>query len=88
LLIGLFNSIMFPTIFTQAIDKLGDLKPQGSGVLCSAIVGGAIIPPLFGYAVEWQGFEKSFVLFIFSYGFIAYYAIRLLKGKYETGITR
>jgi FHS family L-fucose permease-like MFS transporter len=84
LLVGFFNSIMFPTIFTLAIDKLGDLKPQGSGILCSAIVGGAIIPPLYGYAAEWQGFEKSFIIFIICYSFIAFYAYRLLKGKYET----
>ena len=49
LAVGLFNSIMFPTIFTLAIDGLGPLKPKASGLLCTAIVGGAIIPPLFGY---------------------------------------
>ena len=44
LAVGLFNSIMFPTIFTLAIDGIGELKPKGSGLLCTAIVGGAIIP--------------------------------------------
>ena len=45
--IGFFNSIMFPTIFTLAIEDLGEAKPLGSGVLCTAIVGGAFIPLLF-----------------------------------------
>ena len=48
LAVGLFNSIMFPTIFTLTLDGLGDLKPQASGLLCMAIVGGAVIPPLYG----------------------------------------
>jgi len=51
LLIGLFNSIMFPTIFTLSIEGLGDLKPQGSGILCSAIIGGALVPILGAIAV-------------------------------------
>jgi FHS family L-fucose permease-like MFS transporter len=42
--VGLFNSIMFPTIFTLAIDGLGKHTSQGSGILNTAIVGGAIIP--------------------------------------------
>ncbi len=48
LAVGFFNSVMFPTIFSLSIDELGDLKPEGSGILCTAIVGGAFIPPLVG----------------------------------------
>ena len=48
LLVGLFNSIMFPTIFTLAIDGLGKHTGQGSGILCMAIVGGALIPVVQG----------------------------------------
>ena len=47
--IGLFNSIMFPTIFAMAIGGLGEDTPKASGVLCMAIVGGAILPPAAGY---------------------------------------
>ena len=50
LAVGLFNSIMFPTIFTLAIDGLGRHTGQGSGILCMAIVGGALIPVLQGVA--------------------------------------
>lgn len=48
LAVGFFNSVMFPTIFSLSIDDLGDLKPEGSGILCTAIVGGAFIPPMVG----------------------------------------
>lgn len=78
--VGLFNSIMFPTIFTLAIEGLGDLKPQGSGVLCTAIVGGAFIPPLFGYLTDATGFKLAFILPILCYAYIAWYG-QSRKGK-------
>jgi len=73
LAVGLFNSIMFPTIFTIAIEGLGDLKPQGSGILCTAIVGGAFIPPLYGYFTDLAGFKIAFVLLLICYGYILSY---------------
>ena len=57
LAIGLFNSIMFPTIFTLAIDGLGKRTGEGSGVLCMAIVGGAIVPVIHGYFADTSGFS-------------------------------
>ena len=61
--VGLFNSIMFPTIFTLGIGELGDLKPLGSGVLCTAIVGGAFIPGLpVGALADGFGFAVALVL--------------------------
>lgn len=75
LAVGLFNSIMFPTIFTLAIEDLGQLKPQGSGILCTAIAGGAFIPPLYGYFTDLAGFKLAFVLLILCYGFILYFAM-------------
>jgi MFS transporter, FHS family, L-fucose permease len=53
LAIGLFNSIMFPCIFTMAIDELGPLTGDGSGILNMAIVGGAVIPYLVGKTGAW-----------------------------------
>lgn len=53
--IGLMNSIMFPTIFTLASEGLGDRAADGSGVLCVAIVGGAIVPPLLGMVADLSG---------------------------------
>ena len=76
LAVGLFNSIMFPTIFTLAIDGLDDLKPQASGVLCTAIVGGAILPPLFGKLVDETGgsFQASLILVMVCYAYIFIYS--------------
>ena len=68
--VGLFNSIMFPTIFTLSLEGLDDLKPQASGLLCTMIVGGAIIPPLFGYITDVFGFKTALILVIACYYFI------------------
>jgi FHS family L-fucose permease-like MFS transporter len=53
--IGLFNSIMFPTIFSLACEGLGRRAAEGSGVICVAIVGGAVVPPLTGHAADLMG---------------------------------
>ena len=73
LAVGLFNSIMFPTIFTLSLEGLGDLKAQASGLLCMAIVGGAIIPFLFGNLIDGFGFKTAFILTILCYGYILFY---------------
>jgi len=73
LAVGLFNSIMFPTIFTLTLEGLGDLKAQASGLLCMAIVGGAIIPFAFGSLIDSFGFKKAFILTVICYGYIMYY---------------
>lgn len=73
LAVGLFNSIMFPTIFTLSLEGLGDLKAQASGLLCMAIVGGAIIPFAFGSLIDNFGFKTAFVLTIVCYGYILFY---------------
>ena len=78
LFVGFCNSIMFPTIFTLAIEDLGDLKPQGSGVLCTAIVGGAFIPPAMGALVDGAGFGVAFALPMVCYLYIAWYSGRLV----------
>lgn len=73
LAVGLFNSIMFPTIFTLTLEGLGDLKAQASGLLCMAIIGGAIIPFVFGGLIDSFGFKTAFILTLFCYGYILYY---------------
>jgi FHS family L-fucose permease-like MFS transporter len=57
--IGLFNSIMFPTIFTLASEGLGTRAAEGSGVICMAIVGGAIVPLVTGKAADLWGLKQS-----------------------------
>ena len=75
LAVGLFNSIMFPTIFSLALQQLGKDTPQGSGILCLAIVGGAIIPLLQGVIADSIGVTLSFLLPASCYLFIAYYGL-------------
>ena len=79
LAVGLFNSIMFPTIFTLSIDGIGDLKPKGSGLLCTAIVGGALIPPLYGYLTDLIGFKTALFIIIACYGYILWFGYRNSK---------
>jgi FHS family L-fucose permease-like MFS transporter len=73
LAIGLFNSIMFPTIFTLAIKDLGKYTSQGSSLLIMAIVGGAIMTPMMGIIIGAVGYQHAFIFPIVSYLFIAYY---------------
>ena len=74
LAVGVFNSIMFPTIFTLTLDGQGDLKPRISGLLCMAIVGGGVILPIFGNLVDWKGFTAGLLFLTVCYGYIAYFA--------------
>ncbi len=72
--VGFFNSIMFPTIFSLAINKLGIHTPKGSGILCMAIVGGAFIPFLQGLMADSSiGLHHSFILPVLCYVYIAFY---------------
>jgi FHS family L-fucose permease-like MFS transporter len=74
LLVGLFNSIMFPTIFSLALTGVGKCTSQGSGLLCLAIVGGAILPLIQGVLADFLSVQLSFFFPIICYCFIAYYA--------------
>ncbi len=76
LLVGLFNSIMFPSIFTLGIAGLGPLTGDGSGVLVMAIVGGAVIPLLEGVLADHVGIQHAFVLPVLCYLYILYYAVK------------
>jgi FHS family L-fucose permease-like MFS transporter len=75
LLIGLFNSIMFPTIFTLAIEGLGKRTSEGAGVLCMAIVGGAVVPLLQGFLADYIGILYSFLIPVVCYLYIAFYGL-------------
>lgn len=76
LLVGLFNSIMFPTIFSLAIRGLGKHTGQASGILCMAIVGGAVIPVIQGLIADSIGIHHAFILPVLCYLFIAYYGFK------------
>jgi len=76
ILVGLFNSVMFPSIFTLGLAELGSLTGEGSGVLVMAIVGGAIIPVLEGMLADRFGIQHAFLPVAFCYLYILYYASR------------
>ncbi len=76
ILVGLFNSIMFPSIFTLGIAGLGKLTGKGSGILVMAIVGGAIIPILEGAVADRIGLHLAFILPAVCYLYIVYYGFR------------
>lgn len=84
LLVGLCNSIMFPTIFSLAINGLGKHTGQGSGILCLAIVGGAIIPLLQGFVADSIGVQSAFLLPAICYLFIAYYGLKGSKPEFNS----
>jgi FHS family L-fucose permease-like MFS transporter len=72
-LCGFFNSIMFPTIFALGITGLGPMTSKGSGVIMSAVIGGAIIPVALGGLVDHYGFRPAAILPIICYIYIAFY---------------
>ena len=76
-LVGLCNSIMFPTIFTLGIKglKAGQEK-KGSGLLATAILGGAIVPLLTGLLADRVGLHHAFILPVLCYGYIAWFGFR------------
>jgi FHS family L-fucose permease-like MFS transporter len=76
ILVGLFNSIMFPSIFTLAIEGLKPLTGKGSGLLVAAIVGGAVIPELQGVLSDHIGIHHAFFLPVLCYLYIVFYALR------------
>jgi FHS family L-fucose permease-like MFS transporter len=96
LLVGLFNSIMFPTIFTMSIHKLGDYKAFGSGILCTAIVGGAVIPPLYGLLADTSGasaggaaaaYQTAFILPVLCYAYICFYGVWFKRWEAKSEIS-
>jgi FHS family L-fucose permease-like MFS transporter len=73
ILVGLFNSIMFPSIFTSGIAELGPVTSKGSSMLIMAIVGGAIVPVAVGALADRIGIHHSFILPAICYLYIMYY---------------
>ena len=76
LTIGFFNSIMFPTIFSLATKGLGKFTGAASGVICTAIVGGAIVPVIQGFFADHIGLLFSFVVSAVCYLYIVFFALR------------
>jgi MFS transporter, FHS family, L-fucose permease len=75
LAVGLFNSIMFPTIFSLGVAELGPLTGSGSGVLNMAIVGGALLPVIQGVIADRVGLHHAFILPVICYLYILFYGL-------------
>jgi FHS family L-fucose permease-like MFS transporter len=84
LAVGLCNSIMFPTIFSMALYRLGKFTGQASGILCMAIVGGAIVPFVQGMVADAVGLQWSFLVPAACYAFILWFGLRF-AGLYLAG---
>jgi FHS family L-fucose permease-like MFS transporter len=82
LAVGLCNSIMFPTIFSMALYRLGKLTGQASGILCMAIVGGALVPFAQGLFADSIGLQRSFLVPAACYAFILYFGLKF-SGLYK-----
>lgn len=79
LLVGLSNSIMFPVIFSQSIQHLKKGREKASGLLCTAIVGGALIPYLMGLVADAASLRVSFIVPWVCYIYLLAFALRLVK---------
>jgi MFS transporter, FHS family, L-fucose permease len=83
ILVGLFNSIMFPSIFTLGVAELGPLTGDGSGIMIMAIVGGAIIPLVQGAIADRIGIHHAFFLPVICYLYILFFALSGSKPNSE-----
>jgi FHS family L-fucose permease-like MFS transporter len=84
--IGLFNSIMFPVIFTMTLERSTAAPAATSGLLCLAIVGGAILPYVYGMIADSAGLHAAYFLPALAYGLIVLFAISATKAPvYQHG---
>jgi len=86
--IGLFNSIMFPVIFTLTLERSTAAPAATSGLLCLAIVGGAILPYVYGVIADSAGLHAAYFLPAVAYALIVVFAVAASKARtYEHGST-
>ena len=83
LAVGLFNSVMFPTIFSLGVGELGPLTGSGSGILTMAIVGGAILPVIQGVIADRVGLHHAFFVPVICYLYILFYGLSGSKPNSE-----
>lgn len=86
ILVGFFNSIMFPSIFTLGVAELGPLTGDGSGVMIMAIVGGALIPLAQGAVADRIGIHHAFFLPVICYLYILFFALSGSKPNSERAL--
>lgn len=72
---GLFNSVMWPCIFPLSVEGLGRYTSQGSGILVTMVVGGAVIPEIQGFLADAFGYQRSFIVVLLCYAYLVYFAL-------------
>src|SRR5258708_7896766 len=82
-LLGFFDSIMFPTIFALSVKNLGVYTKVGSAFLVMSIIGGALAPPFMGYISDTSSIQKVFVFPLMSSAYVIYFALRGYKPVVE-----
>ena len=83
---GLFCSVMWPCIFALAINGLGKYTNQGSSLLVMMILGGAVIPPLQGILVDILNPQISYIVTVFCFAYLAWYAFKVKSIFKKQGI--
>ena len=72
---GLFNSVMWPCIFPLSVKGLGRFTSQGSGILITMVVGGAVIPAVQGLLADTFGYQRSFIVVLLCYAYLVFFAV-------------
>jgi FHS family L-fucose permease-like MFS transporter len=86
IVVGLFNSIMFPTIFALGIERMGPMTSKASSLLIMAIVGGAVVPYLLGVLADRIGLQHAFALPLLCYAYIVFYGLSGSKIRTSTPV--
>ncbi|MGB7281669.1 MAG: sugar MFS transporter, partial [Candidatus Acidiferrum sp.] len=86
-LVGFFNSIMFPTIFALSIKNLGRLTKRGSSLLVMSIIGGALIPAVMGKISDASNIQRAFVIPLICYVYVIYFAVSGYKPRTAIAIS-
>jgi FHS family L-fucose permease-like MFS transporter len=81
LCIGLFNSIMFPVIFTLTLERSTASNEATSGFLCFSIIGGALIPPLVGLVSQHSSYVKAFIVPAICYAVLFLFAMAAHRAR-------
>jgi FHS family L-fucose permease-like MFS transporter len=84
---GLCNSVMWPCIFPLSLTGLGKFTSQGSGILVTMVVGGAVIPEIQGFLADSFGYQRSFVIVLLCYAYLLYFAVKGHRNVNEADAT-
>ena len=83
-LVGLMNSIMWPSIFPLGIRGLKEHTSEGSGIMVAMVLGGALIPQIQSVMVEVMPYQYSFIICLVCYAYLFFFSYKGFKmGKIQ-----